>query len=91
MSTDTMTVELQIPSQWATELTDPLTLLEVLKIGVEEYRIRRALALYGEGIGSVGYVAEQADIPVRILMEEARRRGVTPISDDQLFGMDLAA
>ena len=90
MTTDTMTVELAIPAQWATELADPLTLLEILKIGVEEYRLRRALALYTEGIGSLGYVAEQAEIPVRVLMEEARRRGVLPLNDDELIAMDLA-
>ena len=59
-------------------MQDQATLLEVLSLGLEEYRFQRALALYQKGAGSIGYVAELVGIPRRVLTEEARRRGVLP-------------
>ena len=37
--------------------------------------IQRALALYQQGVGSLGYVAELVGLPKRVLMEKARQRG----------------
>lgn len=86
---ETRTVQLQVPQEWAQDLKDPTTLLEVLGLGLEEYRIRRALALYQKRAGSLGYVAELVGIPERVLMEEARRRGVLPHADGRFADQDL--
>ncbi len=59
-----------------------------LSLGMEEYRIQRALALYQREAGSLGYVAELLGVPKRVLMEEARRRGVLPQFDEALADQD---
>ena len=68
-----VTVQLQVPERWMQDLKDQVTLLEILSLGLEEYRLQRALTLYQKGAGSLGYVAELVGIPKRVLMEEARR------------------
>lgn len=83
-------IQVQVPVEWEEELRNPATLLEILGLGLEEYRIRRALALYQKGLGSLGYVAQVAGISERVLMEEARRRGVLPHYDKHFAAQDLS-
>jgi predicted HTH domain antitoxin len=82
-------IQLRVPEEWVRDLKDQTTLLEVLGLGLEEYRFQRALALYQKGVGSIGYVAELVGIPKRVLMEEARRRGVLPHYDEHFAEQDL--
>jgi predicted HTH domain antitoxin len=82
-------IQLQVPVEWEEDLRDPAVLLEVLGLGLEEYRIRQALLLYQKGLGSLGYVADIVGIPERVLMEEARRRGVLPHYDNHFADQDL--
>jgi len=84
-----VTVQLQVPERWMQDLKDQVTLLEILSLGLEEYRLQRALTLYQKGAGSLGYVAEQVGISKRVLMEEARRRGVLPHYDERFAEQDL--
>ena len=84
-----VTIQVKVPEEWIQDLDDQTTFLEILGLGLEEYRIRRALALYQKGIGSLGYVAELVRVPERVLMEEARRRGVLPHYDDLFADQDL--
>ncbi|HDN79536.1 MAG TPA: hypothetical protein ENG33_03590 [Chloroflexi bacterium] len=44
----------------------------------EELKIEQALALYREGKGSIGYIAELVGIPKRELVREAKKRGIEP-------------
>ena len=83
-------VQVLVPEEWKRELADTATLLEVLSLGLEEYRIRRALTLYQHGAGSLGYVADVVGISKRVLLEETRRRGVLPLLDDACIEEDLA-
>lgn len=83
------TLQVQVPQEWAKILEDPTTLLEVIGLGLEEYRIRRALLLYQKGAGSLGYVAEMVGISERVLIEEARRRGVLPRYEERFVERDL--
>ena len=85
-----ITVQLEIPQEWMDDLHDRATLLEVLSLGMEERRVRRALALYRQGAGSMGYVAELVGISKRVLMEGARRRGVLPRYDEHFAEQDLS-
>ena len=87
--TETVAMQVQVLKEWAPDLKDPTTLLEILGLGMEEYHIRRALALYQTGAGSLGYVAELAGIPKRVLMEHACQRGVPPHLDERLINPDL--
>lgn len=72
-----VTVQLTVPEEWMQDLKDQAAFLEILGLGLEEYRLQRALALYQRGAGSIGYVAELVGIPQRVLIEKARQRGVT--------------
>jgi predicted HTH domain antitoxin len=84
-----VTVQLTLPGEWMQDLKDQATLLEILGLGLEEYRFRRALSLYQGGAGSIGYVAELVGIPQRVLVEKARQRGVLPHYDDHFAEQDL--
>jgi len=84
-----VTVQLRIPGEWMQDLRDQATLLEVLGLGLETYHLRRALALYQKGVGSLGYVAELVGISKRVLMEEARRQGVLPHYDPNFAEQDI--
>ena len=84
-----VTVQLEIPQEWAEDLEDRATLLEVLSLGLEEHRLQRALSLYQKGVGSLGYVAELVGLPERVLMEKARQRGVMPQYDQHFADQDL--
>jgi predicted HTH domain antitoxin len=86
---DMVTVQLNIPQEWLQDVQDPTALLEILSLGLEERRIQRALRLYQQGAGSLGYVAELVNISKRVLMEEARRRGCLPQYEEHLVERDL--
>jgi predicted HTH domain antitoxin len=86
---DMITVQLKLPEEWMHDLKDEATLLEILELGLEEYRFRRALTLYQGGAGSIGYVAELVGIPERVLIEKGRQRGVLPQYDEQFTEQDL--
>ncbi|MGB9775578.1 MAG: hypothetical protein ACPL7C_03370 [Anaerolineae bacterium] len=83
------TLQIRVPQEWAKVLEDQTALLEIIGLGLEEYRIRRALLLYQKGAGSLGYGAEVVGIPERVLMEEARRRGILPHYEERFVEQDL--
>jgi len=85
-----VTVQLEIPKEWASELQDQATLMEILSLGIRERRFEQALGLYQKGVGSIGYVAELVGLPERVLIEEARKRGVLPQYDDRFIEQDLS-
>ena len=70
-------------------LKDQAAFLEILGLGLEEYRMQRALSLYRQGLGTLGYVADLVGISKRELMERARRRGVLPQYDERFVEQDL--
>ena len=78
-------MQMQVPREWLPDLKDQAAFLEILGLGLEEYRIQRALSLYQQGLGTLGYVADLVGISKRELMEHARRRGVLPQYDDERF------
>jgi len=49
-----------------------------MKMGMYEYKIKRAIQLYNEGIGSLGFIAEKLRIPKRDLIREFRLRRIEP-------------
>ena len=75
-------MQTQVPREWLPDLKDQATFLEILGLGLEEYRMQRALSLYQQGLG---YVADLVGISKRELMKHARRRGVLPQHDDERF------
>ena len=87
----TTTLEVQIPAGWSSLLADQTRLLEILSLGLEEYRLRQAITLYRTGEFSLAYAAEQAGLPLRVLLEQARQRGLMPRIDEGQFDRDLRA
>jgi hypothetical protein len=73
------TVVMQIPRHWLEGVPEePVTLQQIFRLGLYQYKVERALALYRDGVGSLGYVAEQLGLSKRDLIREARARGVDP-------------
>ena len=82
-------MQMQVPREWLPDLKDQAVFLEILGLGLEEYRMQRALNLYQQGVGTLGYVADLVGISKRELMEHARRRGVLPQYDERFVEQDL--
>jgi len=73
------TVAMEVPRAWLEGVSDePLTLQEIFRVGLYHYKVERALRLYREEVGSLGFLAEQLGIPKRELIREARQRGIDP-------------
>lgn len=81
MTTEPM-IDLQVPRSWLAGVSDePLTLQRIFRVGLHHYKIERALPLYREGVGSLGYIAEQLGLPKQELIRAARlwqRRALEP-------------
>lgn len=45
---------------------------------IYKYKIKRALQLYKEGIGSLGFIADKLRVPKRDLIREFRQRRMEP-------------
>ncbi len=82
-------IQMQVPREWIADLQDQAAFLEILGLGLNEYRMQRALTLYQQGMGTLGYVADLVGISKRELMEHARRRGVLPRYDEHFAEQDL--
>lgn len=85
------TVQLEIPRQWLAGVPDePMALQQIFRLGLHQYRIERALSLYRDGVGSLGYIAEQMKLSKRDLIREARLRGIEPDFSEDSVAEDLA-
>jgi hypothetical protein len=50
----------KIPRTWIKGLPEEeLTLKQIIRLGIYQYKVERAIQLYRDGVGSLGYVAEQ--------------------------------
>lgn len=84
-------VAMEIPRAWLEGIAEePLTLQEIFRKGLYQYKVERAIRLYREGVGSLGYLAEQLDLPKRELIQEMRQRGVDPSFSEESVQEDLA-
>lgn len=84
-------VAMEIPRAWLEGIAEePLTLQEIFRKGLYQYKMERAIRLYREGVDSLGYLAEQLDLPKRELIQEMRQRGVDPFFSEESAQEDLA-
>ena len=84
------TIAIQIPRQWLKDVPDKeATLQQIFKLGLDQYKVERALALYRDGAGSLGYVAEQLGLPKEKLIQEARLRGIEPDFSEETVREEL--
>ncbi len=85
------TIAVQIPRRWLENVPKGETALQqIFKLGLEQYKIERALVLYQDGAGSLGYVAEQLGLSKRKLIQEARLQGVEPAFSEETVREELA-
>ena len=85
------TVALEVPWSWLEGVSEePLTLRQIFRVGLYYYKVERALQLYREGVGSLGFIAEEVGLPKRDLAREARLRGIDPGYTEQTVREELA-
>jgi predicted HTH domain antitoxin len=81
----------KIPRTWIKGLPDvELILKQIVGLGIYQYRLERAIQLYRDGVGSLGYVAEQMGPNKQDLIREARRRNIDPEFSDQTIQEELS-
>jgi len=85
------TITVEIPEQWTQGLAwdQAEVLQEIMQLGVQQFKVRRALEMYQVGVGSLGYVAEKAGLSKRDLIREARARGIEPPFDEETVREEL--
>ncbi len=85
------TVAIQIPVQWLEDIPEQeTTRRQIFKMGLEQYKMERALSLYRNGAGSLGYIAEQLGLSKRKLVRKARLRGIEPDFTEETVREELA-
>ena len=87
------TITMKIPEQWLDDLDldQGMMIQEIVRLGIHQFKIRRALEMYQAGTGSLGYVAEKTGLSKRDLIREARARGIEPSFDEQTVREELGA
>lgn len=84
-------VIIQVPEEWLQDIPEEsLTLRQIFKLGLTQYRVERALTLYREGAGSLGYLAEKLAIPKPQLIKAARHQGLEPDFSEETIREELA-
>ncbi len=68
-------IQMQVPREWLPDLKDQAAFLEILGLGLEEYRMQRALERYARGGMSFGAAAQQAGVSQTDLSRFAYARG----------------
>lgn len=85
--TRTMTtrIEIEVPKDWLDEQgrLPAETANEIVRLGLEQLKIARALAIYQSGAGSIGFAAESVGVAKRTLIQAARLRGIVPAYDEE--------
>ncbi len=85
------TIAMEIPRHWLEGVPEePVTLQQIFRLGLYQYKVERALALYRDGVGSLGYIAEQLGLSKRDLIREARIRGIEPDFSEETVQEELA-
>ena len=84
------TVEMHIPDQWFEGVPDEsMALQQIFRLGLHQYKVKRAPTLSRDGVGSLGYVAEQLGLSKRDLIREARMRGLEPAFSERTVREEL--
>ena len=84
-------VTIRIPRTWIKGLPDEeLTLKQIVRLGINQYKVERAIQLYRDGVGSLGYVAEQMGLNKQDLIREARHHDIDPEFSDGTIKEELS-
>ena len=81
----------KIPRTWIKGLPEEeLTLKQIIRLGIYQYTVERAIQLYRDGVGSLGYVAEQMGLNKQDLIREARHHNIDPEYSEQTVEEELS-
>ena len=84
-------VTVRIPRNWIKGIPEEeITLKQIIRLGIHRYRVERAIQLYQDGVGSLGYVAEQMGIDKQDLIREARHHNIEPDFSEQTVKEELS-
>ena len=77
-------IKVEIPEAWLedVEWDQEAVVQEIIHLGTQQLKVRRALEMYQAGVGSLGYLAEKLNLAKRDLIREARSRGLVPPYDE---------
>ncbi len=82
---------MHIPRDWLTGVpVEELTLQQIFRKGLYQFQVERALELYRDGVGSLGYIATRLGLSKWELAQEARRRGIDPTFSEETVREELA-
>lgn len=68
---------------------EELALQQIFRLGVARYKVERAIQLYRDGVGSLGYIAEKMGLDKQSLIREARLHDLSPDFSEQTIREDL--
>ncbi|MDM8522943.1 hypothetical protein QUF80_06175 [Desulfococcaceae bacterium HSG8] len=85
------TITVTIPREWITGLPEEeLTYKQIFRLGIRQYKIKRAVQLYRDDVGSPGYISEQIGLPKQDLIRELRLCGIEPDFSEETVQEELA-
>lgn len=71
------------------DIRDTSQLEEIIRIGIKQMKIERALHLYEKREISMAKAAELADIPLSEMMTQASARGLKPLIDKKMIEEEM--
>jgi predicted HTH domain antitoxin len=86
MSSRDEMIKLEIPEDILkdVDIKDPSQIEEILRIGIKQMKIEKALHSYKEGKISIAKAAELADISLSEMTMQASARGLKPLYDKKM-------
>ncbi len=84
-------ITVKIPRGWIKGLPEEeLTLKQIIRLGIHQYKMERAIQLYRDGVGSIGHFAEQMGLDKQDLIREARHHNIDPEFSEQTIKEELS-
>lgn len=69
---------------------EELTYKHIIRLGIRQLKVERAIKLYQDGVGSLGYIADQLGMPKPELITEMRLRNIDPVFSDRTVQEELS-
>jgi hypothetical protein len=81
----------KIPRTWVKGLPEEeLTFKQIIRLGIYQYKVECSIQLYRDGVGSLGYIAEQIGLNKQDLVREARHHNIDPEFSEKTIEEELS-
>jgi hypothetical protein len=81
----------KIPRTWVKGLPEEeLTFKQIIRLGIYQYKVERSIQLYRDGVGSLGYIAEQIGLNKQDLVREAHHHNIDPEFSEKTIEEELS-